>query len=100
VIGVVSLGGAIALVVTCEDDGFCDFDHDAFRLSTAIGLGTIYVVNSVWSILTAVNDAEQHNAELSTGAVSLRPALERFVTTLPDGRRSTRLGVQLLNVSF
>jgi hypothetical protein len=98
-ISVVSLGGAIALIATCDSDGFCDFDHDAARLSVAIGLVAVYVGNSVWSIITAVSDAEEFNRQLTAGNVSFRPTLTRLTTPILHQPLS-RLGLQVVNVRF
>ena len=99
VVGAVSLGGAIALLATCENDGFCDFDHDAARLTVTIGLGVTYVVNSVWSIITAVNDAEDFNLRLTSGQASFATAL----TVLPRGSGGalpSRLAIRIARVAF
>jgi hypothetical protein len=97
-IGVAAAGVAIPLLVTCDNDGFCDFDNDTARLSVVAGLGAVWVANSIWSIITAVNDAEDYNARLQTARVSLKPAVTPLAAT--PGQGTGDLGVQLVGVRF
>jgi hypothetical protein len=98
-IGVGAMGAAIPLAVTCDSDGFCDFEHDAVRLSALIGLGAVWLGNSIWSIITAVNDAEQRNARVDAGTVSFNPNLQPLVASV-GGVQATSLGIGLVTVRF
>jgi len=98
-IQVAAVGAAIPLLVTCDNDGFCDFEHDAVRLSAVIGLGAIALGNSIWSILTAVNDAEARNAQVDAATVSFHPNLRPLVASAGPVR-ATSLGIGLVTVRF
>lgn len=98
-IGVASMGTLIPLLVTCDNDGFCDFDNDTARLSIAIGLGAVWLGNSIWSIITAVNDAEKRNALVDAGTVSIGPSIRPLVASA-GGVRATSLGLGLVTVRF
>ena len=98
-IGVAAVGAAIPLLVTCDNDGFCDFDNDTARLSVVVGLGAIALGNSIWSIITAVNDAEKRNALVDAGTVSFSPSLRPLVASVGDVR-ATSLGIGLVTVRF
>ncbi len=99
VIGVAAVAAAVPLIVTCDNDGFCDFDNDTARLSVLIGLGAVWLGNSVWSIITAVNDADKRNALVDAGSVSIGPSLRPLVASA-GGVRATSLGVGLVTVRF
>ena len=97
-IGAVAVGVAVPLLVTCDNDGFCDFDNDTARLSVVAGLGAVYLANSIWGILTAISDAEDYNERVQSGRVSVEPA----VRSLPAlaGQGAGNLGMQFLEVRF
>ncbi len=59
----------------------------------------MYVGNSVWSIITAVSDAEEFNRQLTAGNVSFTPTLTRLTTSIPD-QPVSRLGLRVVSVSF
>lgn len=99
IVGAAAAAGVIVLVATCDSDGFCDFDHDAVRLSAAIGFGAVWLGNSIWSIITAVDDAERRNASLSVGPVSIAPQFT-VTSTSVAGRSTTQFGVRLIDVRF
>jgi hypothetical protein len=100
VISAVAVGTAIPLLVTCDNDGFCDFDNDTARLSTVVGLAAVHVANEVWSIITAVNDAEDRNYSIRSGPVSFAPSITKLAVRLPDGRFTSRLGLGVVSFSF
>lgn len=96
-IGVGTAAGAIVLLATCDNDGFCDFDHDTARLSVAAALGAGYVVNAVWGVITAINDAEAFNMNIASASVSLRPEIRPLASAFPT---APQWGIQLGSVSF
>jgi len=98
-ISVVSAGAAIALLATCENDGFCDFDHDTARLSAAAALGAAYVANWAWSVIAAIGDAEDHNYRIGAARVSLNPGVAALTTPGPF-HQITRTGLRLAQVTF
>ncbi|MGH7752875.1 MAG: hypothetical protein ACREN5_08675 [Gemmatimonadales bacterium] len=85
------LAAGLALLGTCDRDGFCDFDHDALRLSVTIALAVGYVVNAAWSVLTAISDAEQYNLASATSRATLSPAVRIG---------GSGVGVSLVRVAF
>ena len=93
-IGIATLAPTIALLATCDSDGFCDFDHDAARLSLTIALAAGFVANEAWSILVAISDAEKAN---EAAGVSLAPAVLGLSAPAagPPG-----IGVRLVRVTF
>jgi len=97
-IGAVAVGVAVPLLVTCDNDGFCDFDNDGARLSVVAGLGAVYVANSIWSILTAISDAEDYNERVQSGRVSFEPAVKPLPVIPAQG--SGGFGVQFMKVRF
>jgi len=96
-VGVGTAAGAIVLLATCDNDGFCDFDHDTARLSVAAALGAGYVVNAVWSVISAIHDAEDFNLNIASASVSLRPEIRPLATGLPT---APRWGIQLASIGF
>jgi hypothetical protein len=98
-IGVAAVGAAVPLLITCDNDGFCDFDNDTARLSIAVGLGAVYLANSVWSVLTAISDAEDFNARLGSERMSLGPAVKVLPSPFP-AQGAGSVGMQIATLRF
>jgi hypothetical protein len=96
--GGTAIGTAVGIGIACADFDLdlCDEDDPAYVVGAVFALG--YVVNWVWGTIVAVNDVKAYNRAL---ALELAPD----VIVLPavggaSGANGTRVGLQLLNVSF
>ncbi len=98
-ISLVALGGAIPLLATCDNDGFCDFDNDTARLSLAAALGAAYVANWAWSVVAAISDAEDYNYRIGAARVSLSPGVARLAVPGPF-HQTYRTGLRLVQMTF
>lgn len=108
-VGVWTMGAAIWATNTVDDclSGDCDSSNDAGDVLMAVGVGAL-VANQIWSIATAIKDAEDYNrahtnvSAQAAGDLRLEPVVRvaRVGNTDPksSGRLEPRFGLQLIRV--
>ena len=81
-------GTALGLVIANQDSG--EFESaEAFVLLAG---GAALLVNGVWSVVTAVGDANAHNRSITIGELEIEPTLR----LLPG----SRVGIEIARLRF